>query len=117
MRLITFLSKLHRFLRLVATVISTAIRETDTVARLGGDEFAILLPETARESALTALTKVQQQLKNEVENCWSVTFSIGLVTYLKSPATIDEVIGRADSLMYEVKDENKNALRWEVVGI
>jgi GGDEF domain-containing protein len=50
-----------KLLRLVAAVISAAIRETDIVARLGGDEFALLLPETARESALTALTKVQQQ--------------------------------------------------------
>ena len=30
---------------------------------------------------------------------------------------LDEVIGRADRLMYEVKDENKNALRWDVVGV
>ena len=39
-----------------------------------------------------------------------------LVTYLKSPATIDEVIGRADRLMYEVKEVSKDALRREVVG-
>ncbi len=106
-----------KLLQLVAATISAAIRETDTVARLGGDEFALLLPEAAGESALTAAAKVQQQLKNEVENCWPVTFSIGLVTYLKSPASIDEVIGRADRLMYEVKYETKNALRWNVVGV
>jgi diguanylate cyclase (GGDEF)-like protein len=103
-------------LRLVATTIAAAIRETDTVARLGGDEFALLLPETAEVSALAAVTKVQQQLKGEVESCWPITFSIGLVTYLKSPTTIDEVIGRADRLMYEVKEESKDALHREVVG-
>ena len=106
-----------KLLRLVAAIIAAAIRETDTVARLGGDEFALLLPETAKESALTAVTKVQQQLRNDVENSWSVTFSIGLATYLKSPSTRDEVLGRADRLMYEVKEENKNSLRWEVVGV
>jgi diguanylate cyclase (GGDEF)-like protein len=105
-----------KLLRQVATIIAAAIRETDTVARLGGDEFGLLLPETAGESALTAAQKVQQQLKNKVENNWPVTFSIGMVTYLKSPAIIDEVIGRADRLMYEVKEENKDALRWDVVG-
>jgi diguanylate cyclase (GGDEF)-like protein len=102
-------------LRQVATIIAAAIRETDTVARLGGDEFALLLPETAGEQALTVATKVRQQLKIDVENRWPVTFSMGLVTYLKSPVSIDEVIGRADRLMYEVKEESKDALRLEVV--
>lgn len=105
-----------KVLRQVATIIAASIRETDTVARLGGDEFALLLPETAGESAMTVAAKVRQQLKNDVENHWPVTFSMGLVTYLKSPATIDEVIGRADRLMYEVKEVSKDALRWEVVG-
>lgn len=59
---------------------------------------------------------MRQQLKKEVEGRWPVSFSMGLVTYLKSPATIDEVVGRADGLMYEVKEKGKDALRWEVVG-
>ncbi|NTW98664.1 MAG: diguanylate cyclase [Geobacteraceae bacterium] len=105
-----------KLLRQVAFIIAAAIRETDTAARLGGDEFALLLPETAGESALTVAAKVRQQLKTNVENRWPVTFSMGLVTYLKSPETIDEVIGRADRLMYEVKEESKDALRREVVG-
>ncbi|MDD2733679.1 MAG: GGDEF domain-containing protein [Desulfuromonadaceae bacterium] len=105
-----------KLLRQVANVIVSAIRETDTVARLGGDEFALLLPNTAEESALTVAAKVRQQLKKDVESCWPITFSMGLVTYMKSPATIDEVIGRADRLMYEVKEESKDALRYEVVG-
>ena len=50
-----------------------------------------------------------------VEKIWPVTFSIGLVTYLKSPATIDEVIGRADRLMYAAKAKSKDALHREVV--
>lgn len=98
------------------TITAAAIRQTDTVARLGGDEFALLLPETDGESALSVAAKVRQQLKRELEGRWPVSFSMGLVTYLKSPATIDEVVGRADGLMYEVKKKGKDALRWEVVG-
>ncbi len=105
-----------KLLRSVGTIISAAIRETDTVARLGGDEFALLLPETDGESALAVAVKVQKQLKSVVESRWPVSFSMGMVTYLKSPATTDEVVGRADRLMYEVKNEGKDALRREVVG-
>jgi len=103
-------------LRQVGAIIAGAIRETDTVARLGGDEFALLLPETARESALTVAVKVRQQLKKGVEGRWPVSFSMGMVTYLKSPAAIDDVVGRADRLMYEVKKGGKDALRQEVAG-
>jgi len=105
-----------KLLRQVGTIIATAVRETDTAARLGGDEFALLLPETARESALTVAVKVRQQLKEDVERRWPVSFSMGMVTYLKSPASIDEVVSRADRLMYEVKNEGKDALRQDVVG-
>jgi diguanylate cyclase (GGDEF)-like protein len=103
-------------LKLVATVISKSVREIDTVARLGGDEFALLLPETGGEAAVLVANKVRQRLKMSVENDWPVTFSIGLVTYQKSPTTIDEVIGRADRLMYEAKEAGKDALHREVVG-
>ena len=105
-----------KLLRQVATVIVAAIRVTDTVARIGGDEFALLLPKTDEESARTVAAKIRQQLKNDVESRWPITFSMGLVTYLKSPKTIDEVIDRADRLMYEVKEKSKDDLRYEVVG-
>lgn len=104
-----------RLLRKVADVIAAAIRETDTVARIGGDEFALLLPETSGDSAMTVAAKVRQQLKAKIEVRWPVSFSMGMVTYLKSPATIDEVIGRADRLMYAVKEDCKDALRCEIV--
>lgn len=105
-----------KLLKLVASVLTHSVREIDTVARLGGDEFALLLPETGGEAAVKVANKVRQRLKTSVENNWPVTFSIGLVTYQKSPTTIDEVIGRADRLMFEAKEAGKNAVHREVVG-
>jgi diguanylate cyclase (GGDEF)-like protein len=109
-------AKGDELLKSVAAIITTAIRETDTVARLGGDEFALLLPETAGESAEIVAAKIRHQLKDIVECNWPITFSMGMVTFLKSPPTIDEVIGYADHLMYQVKEGGKNALRCEDVG-
>lgn len=95
----------------VATTISSNIRSTDMLARFGGDEFVLLLPETGSDAALTFLTKIHEHLQRAMtSNSWPVTFSIGAVTYLKTPATVDEVICRADMLMYEVKRSGKNRL-------
>lgn len=105
-----------KLLKLVALVLSKSVREIDTVARLGGDEFGLLLPETGGEAAVLVANKVRQRLKTRVEDNWPVTFSVGMVTYHKSPPTIDEVIRRADRLMFEAKEAGKNALHREVVG-
>ena len=43
-----------RALRLLASVLRQAARETDVVGRLGGDEFALLLHATDEEAALAA---------------------------------------------------------------
>ncbi len=104
-----------RLLRQVASTLTTAIRESDTVARLGGDEFGLLMPETGGDAAVTVATKIHAGLKVQVEKHWPVTFSIGMVTYLKAPASADEMIRVADRLMYEVKDSGKDELRHLIV--
>lgn len=105
-----------RLLRQVAATIGGSIRESDTVARLGGDEFALLLPEAGGDAARSVAAKLRERLKAEVESRWPVTFSIGMVTYLDAPATVDDMIRRADLLMYEVKGSGKDELRHEVVA-
>ena len=81
------------------------------MARFGGDEFVILLPETPSGSAVLFLEKIQTQLHQAMSaNNWQVGFSIGAVTYPKSPPGVDEAIRKADMLMYDVKRSGKNRL-------
>ena len=95
----------------VVTTITTNIRSTDILSRLGGDEFVLLLPETGSEAALAFLSKIQEHLRQAMTaNIWPVTFSIGAVTHLHAPASVDEVIGQADKLMYEVKHSGRDNL-------
>jgi diguanylate cyclase (GGDEF)-like protein len=105
-------------LRLVANTIRNNIRLTDTVARLGGDEFAILLPETGPELA-EAITRKVQKINLEImqKNRWPVTFSMGAVTFIRPPTTVDEILKISDNLMYTAKNNGKNAIRHEVAGI
>jgi diguanylate cyclase (GGDEF)-like protein len=102
-----------RLLRTFVQYTQTSLRKTDIVARLGGDEFAILLPETGQAAAATFLSRIQQGLLDKMQNDhWPVTFSIGVLTCIEAPISIDEVIRLADDLMYSVKKDGKNAITY-----
>jgi diguanylate cyclase (GGDEF)-like protein len=104
-------------LRLVARTLQENIRVTDTVARLGGDEFAILLPETGRDVAETILRKVRSiNLDIIRRHGWPVTLSIGAITFMSPPSTVDETLKEADRIMYNAKNNGKNSIRYEVFG-
>jgi diguanylate cyclase (GGDEF)-like protein len=104
-------------LQAVANTIKEGIRETDTVARLGGDEFAILLPETGPKAARQFIERIRDSLSHDVEeHGWPVTFSIGVVTFMRPPIDVNEAIRIADSLMYSAKNSGKNTIKFEVLG-
>jgi diguanylate cyclase (GGDEF)-like protein len=95
----------------VTKIIASNIRSTDILSRFGGDEFVILLPETATDAAAIFLGKIQHQLNQAMSaKNWAVSFSIGAITYPKAPPGVEEVIKKADMLMYEVKRSGKNGL-------
>ena len=100
---------------IIAQTIEKQIRETDTVARLGGDEFALLLPETNYKAGQSILFRLQQQLTVAIA-AYSppVSLSIGAVTFLSLPNSIERTIEEADSLMYRVKKSGKNRLEHQV---
>ncbi len=99
-------------LRLVAETIQRNIRGIDMVGRLGGDEFAVLLPETGAESAQVVIRRIQDNLLDVIlQNGFSTTFSIGVLTYLSPPSNVDDMIRIADRLMYAAKNNGKNMIR------
>ncbi len=101
----------------VAGTVQESIRSIDVAARLGGDEFTLRLPETDAESARRFFARLQPELLNVMERGrWPVTFSIGVVTFPTPPVSVDELISRADNLMYRVKHSSKNAVEFEVVS-
>ncbi len=51
-----------RALRQLAERLLGTMRRTDIVARYGGEEFVILMPGTSRESALSAVEKLRQEV-------------------------------------------------------
>lgn len=106
-----------RLLKIVSGAVKSNLRATDVVARLGGDEFAILLPETGNEAAQVVIQKVQQTLLGEMQkNGWSVTFSIGVVTCLDPPRTVEELVNLGDELVYAAKSNGKNSVQYDIMA-
>jgi diguanylate cyclase (GGDEF)-like protein len=99
----------------VAKAMQNSIRETDLIARLGGDEFVLMLPESTEEQAKVVLEKLQNNLKQVMaDNRWPVTFSIGAITFLNAPDSAEEMVQKADHLMYTVKQSGKNRVEQKV---
>lgn len=105
-----------KVLRIVGHTLRSSIRRTDAVARLGGDEFALLLPVTNQEAARTLIGKIKLRLTEALAlHSFPVGCSIGAVTFREPPASPDEAIRIADRVMYQAKNQGKNAIVFEAV--
>jgi diguanylate cyclase (GGDEF)-like protein len=100
----------------VALTLQESVRTFDCIARLGGDEFIVLMPEIDQEGARVVVERIRRML-DEIfrEGHWSSTLSVGLVTFVSVPASIDEIIKAADDLMYSAKKGGKNLVAERIV--
>jgi diguanylate cyclase (GGDEF)-like protein len=99
-------------LREIARLIQASIREVDTAARWGGEEFVVLSPNTPKENAGLAATRILKAISlHEFTgmNGRKITVSIG-VAGIPSPSidTPEKLIHAADLAMYEAKKNGRN---------
>jgi diguanylate cyclase (GGDEF)-like protein len=79
--------------------------------------FAILLPETDEQAGDAVLQKLHAVLQSRMdEHGWPVTFSIGAVTFLSPPSTLEQMVSEADRLMYAAKRSGKNRVQQSVIA-
>ncbi len=96
----------------VSRRLTACIRESDISARLGGDEFMMVLSNL--ESALVVevvANKILQALKQPfalTKKRASVSSSIGVAVFPAHGKDAENLLGRADSAMYEAKDRGRN---------
>lgn len=95
----------------LATVTRETLRPQDVVARYGGEEFVILLPDTALENGVSAMTRLQRALTRRYflsgKEQILITFSAG-VAQLGEGESGEDAIKRADQAMYLAKRAGKN---------
>jgi diguanylate cyclase (GGDEF)-like protein len=102
----------------VAATLRGATRAVDAVARLGGDEFGLLLVDADGATADALIQRLRAALSTAMNEAgWIVSFSIGAVTFVAPPRSIDDMLNYADQLMYEAKRSGKDGVRLEVAGV
>ena len=102
-----------QLLQKTARTMMKYLRATDRVARLGGDEFVVLLPETDLDAAKVALPKICDRLREIMaDHGWPVTLSVAVITFNTAPPSARAMIKMTEKLMWSVKKDGKNAIRY-----
>ena len=104
-------------LQIIASRLDKAVRTTDTVARHGGDEFVIFLPGVGThdevELALQRLMDICSEpiCLPDLSDDIVITPSIGAILFDHQGAGFDQLLRRADEMMYEAKKDGKGEFR------
>lgn len=93
-------------------IMQSFVRPKDLFARVGGEEFVIIQPETPLERAIETADRIRRMLEEAVfsyeEHAVHLTSSFG-VCFATSPVeTAEQLLLRADELLYRSKREGRN---------
>lgn len=95
-----------------------ALRREDCFGRMGGDEFALLVPLPSIEEAQETAERLHRRFSAALANtAHEVTCSMGAHTITPDDEPyLDELLRRADRLMYAAKNGGKNGLRFAMAA-
>jgi len=92
----------------LAGLIRTGIRATDSLARWGGEEFVVLSPEVSVEEAAGLAERLRRAAGTYAYSfVGSVTASIGVAQH-RAGETPDELFARADEALYRAKEGGRD---------
>ena len=108
-------------LKMVTSVVQSAVRSSDVVGRYGGDEFMVILPETTREKTETIIDRVTAELEERDLRLGDgasipVKCSIGYALFPQDAESPADLIAKADAALYQSKRMGRPATRLQRVG-
>jgi len=100
-------------LQTVAGLLRESFRSTDIIGRLGGDEFAVAAidaPERFRMVMEERLAKTVQQSNEKSGRPFQISLSVGILPCDSSlrAFALEDLLGKADALMYQLKRNRKS---------
>lgn len=97
-------------IKTVATVLMSAVRDTDWVVRYGGDEFLILFKDCCEADANNIIDRMYDHLEglnNSLHKPYEIQFSVGLIQITNHMDDMQKIIDIVDEKMYQHKMERK----------
>lgn len=99
-------------LRSLSLVAMEHKRAQDTFGRLGGEEFGLLLPETPLDKAMIVAERIRLVWEASPVNLDGKlirsTMSIGVAEAIPSDQNIEDLLRRADRMLYRAKERGRN---------
>jgi diguanylate cyclase (GGDEF)-like protein len=93
-----------KVLKHFSDMVQSNFRQTDIIARYGGDEFVILLTNTSRNDAESAVQKLQVEYRDWAQNNGlPVRFSFGLAVAPEGRSNLGDILKQADAALYNAK--------------
>jgi diguanylate cyclase (GGDEF)-like protein len=98
-------------LKVIATRLTSHIREGDIVGRWGGEEFLMLLPATSKKAAVQIAERARMEISGNPikvkDKELKVTASFG-IAFGSSKMDFMELVENADRALYQAKDSGRN---------
>jgi len=94
----------------LANILRKTFRESDIIARIGGDEF-VVLSESTDEQGEIVMTRLHENIRDynaKVSKDYKLSISVGAAPFDPNcPISIDELLSKADALMYAQKRKRR----------
>lgn len=104
-------------LRSLSLVAMEQKRAQDTFGRLGGEEFGLLMPETTLDKAIVVAERIRQAWDVSPVNLDGKlihsTMSIGVAEVASTDQSLEDLLRRADRMLYKAKDAGRNRVESE----
>lgn len=102
-----------RLLQSFADAALSSVRTNDLVARLGGEEFVLVLVDADESEARDIVERLRMRTASirvsNAEPTYRITLSSGLTSH-REDDTVERILRRADTALYEAKDEGRDRL-------
>ncbi len=94
----------------VAARLKSATRNYDFVARFGGEEFLVIHIGDI-QGCLALAERIRLVIREEKMHGLDIKMSLGVAEIIEADKTVEDLINRADSKLYEAKDSGRDQVK------